>query len=137
VTVRTILCGTDGSAGASDAVRFAASLAHDTGARLVVASAVGLLAAEASHGSHDDLRARLEGEWTEPARRAGVAVETMLRDGNPVTVLLSLADELDADLLVVGSRGLGGFPQLLLGSTSTQLAQHAHRPVLVVPSPTP
>jgi nucleotide-binding universal stress UspA family protein len=60
-----------------------------------------------------------------------------LRDGNAVTVLLTLADELDADLIVVGSRGVGGFPQLLLGSTSTQLAQHAHRPVLVVPSPAP
>jgi nucleotide-binding universal stress UspA family protein len=133
-TVRTILVGTDGSPGAAQAVRFAASLARDLGARLVAASAVGLLAAEASPGAHDDLRARLAGEWTEPARQIGVAVEPVLRDGNAVTVLLTLADELDADLVVVGGRGLGGFPQLLLGSTSTQVAQHSRRPVLVVPS---
>ena len=48
--------------------------------------------------------------------------------------LLAAADEEDADLIVVGSRGLGGFPQLLLGSTSTQLAQHSSRPVTIVPS---
>ena len=52
-------------------------------------------------------------------------MSTELRDGNPVQVLLAVADEVDADLIVVGSRGFGGFPTLLLGSTSTQLAQHS------------
>jgi nucleotide-binding universal stress UspA family protein len=51
--------------------------------------------------------------------------------------LLEVADEVDADLIAVGSRGLGGFPELLLGSTSTQLAQHSRRPVLIVPHPAP
>ena len=60
-----------------------------------------------------------------------------LREGTPVTSLLELADEVDADLLVVGSRGVGGFPGLLLGSTSTQVAQHARRPVVIVPEPSP
>jgi nucleotide-binding universal stress UspA family protein len=61
----------------------------------------------------------------------------VLRDGHPVQVLLDVADDVDADMIVVGSRGFGGFPQMLLGSTSTQLAQHSRRPVLIVPGAMP
>jgi nucleotide-binding universal stress UspA family protein len=50
-----------------------------------------------------------------------------------VNVLPAVAAEVDADLIVVGSRGLGSYPELLLGSTSTQVAQNAHRPVMIVP----
>ncbi len=52
-------------------------------------------------------------------------------EGQAVSVLTGEAA--DADLLVVGSRGLGGFRGLLLGSVSHQCAQHAACPVLVVP----
>jgi nucleotide-binding universal stress UspA family protein len=137
VNVRTLLVGTDGSAVATAAVAFAAELARCTGARLVVASAVGLLDAERSPGGHRSIRAQLDGVWTEPARRLQVAPDTVLRDGHPVQVLLDVADDVDADMIVVGSRGFGGFPQMLLGSTSTQLAQHSRRPVLIVPGAMP
>jgi nucleotide-binding universal stress UspA family protein len=66
-------------------------------------------------------------------RDADVPYRTELREGNPVTVLLETADASDASLIVVGSRGLGGFPGLQLGSTSAQVVQHARRPVVVVP----
>jgi nucleotide-binding universal stress UspA family protein len=133
VSVQTVLVGTDGSHDAAMALAFAASLAHDTGARLVVAHAAGLLDAGRSPGEHDALRAALDDEWTRPARDAGVPTRTLIRDGHPVRVLLDVADEINADVVAVGSRGVGGFPQQLLGSTSAQLTQHSRRPVLVVP----
>ena len=63
----------------------------------------------------------------------GVEVQTEIVEGAAARVLLEQAE--DAELLVVGSRGLGGFKGLLLGSVSQQCAHHAHCPVVVVPSP--
>ena len=51
--------------------------------------------------------------------------------GTPAHELLSAAK--DADLIVVGSRGAGGFTRLLMGSVSTQVSHHAHCPVVVIP----
>jgi nucleotide-binding universal stress UspA family protein len=137
VSTRTVLVGTDGSVDATAAVAYAARLARDTGARLVVVHAAGLLDAQRSPGEHTELRAELDGDWIEGVRDTGLTVETVLRDGHPVQVLLAVADEVDADIVAVGRRGSGGFPQQLLGSTSMQLAQHSYRPVLVVPRSAP
>ena len=51
--------------------------------------------------------------------------------GLPAEALLEAAD--DADMLVVGCRGAGGFKRLLMGSVSTQVTQHARCPVVVIP----
>jgi nucleotide-binding universal stress UspA family protein len=59
-----------------------------------------------------------------------VKVETAVVEGRPARVLVEMSA--DADLLVVGSRGLGGFSELLLGSVSQQCVHHAHCPVTVV-----
>ncbi len=60
----------------------------------------------------------------------GVAVHARLVEGGPAEALLDAAD--GADLLVVGSRGHGGFTSLLLGSVSHQVAHHARCPVAII-----
>ena len=137
--VERIVVGIDGSDNACRAVEWAAGLAALTGARVVAVHALGLL----FHGEHGEvvpaqpmrgeIETKLAHEWCAPLSAAGVVHECRVVDGPPVMVLLAAADELDADLIVVGSRGLGGFPELLLGSTSTQVAQLARRPVTIVP----
>jgi nucleotide-binding universal stress UspA family protein len=51
--------------------------------------------------------------------------------GFPVEELINAGK--DADMIVLGSRGAGGFTRLLMGSTASQVSQHAHCPVLIVP----
>jgi len=63
---------------------------------------------------------------------SGVSVTRILRQGHAAQVLVAEAH--DADLLVVGSRGLGGFKGLLLGSVGRQCAHHAACPVVIVPN---
>ena len=62
----------------------------------------------------------------------GVEVETLLEIGVPSQTLVRMAKELDAALLVIGTRGLTGLSHLLLGSTAERVVQHAECPVLTV-----
>ena len=62
----------------------------------------------------------------------GLQVERRPVHDSPVRALTDAAE--DADLVVVGSRGRGGFTGLLLGSVSSQVSRHGTRPVVVVPA---
>lgn len=138
--VKRILVGTDGSEHARRAARWAADLAAQTGAEVIAAHAVGLLVTTPdgpvpSTPFHDRLGSQLEDEWTAELRGTGVPVRCRLVEGSAVTALLQAAEDEAADLVVVGSRGAGGFSELHLGSTSHQVALYADRPVTIVPPP--
>jgi nucleotide-binding universal stress UspA family protein len=138
-----IVVGVDGSEGALLALRFALAEARLRGAQVRAVSAwhVPALAYEGAFAAPDTrLREDVAAEMRRALERAieaaadvapEVTVDTVVREGPPPTVLLDEAA--DADLLVVGSRGLGGFRGLLLGSVGQQCAHHASCPLVIVP----
>jgi nucleotide-binding universal stress UspA family protein len=139
-----IVVGVDGSAGAQAALEWAAAEARLRGDTLRIVHAWHLPAATYGSGGfvppvgitwEDDLEAAarqgLDKTIDAAAEQlAGIEVERRLGEG-PAAVVLTEAAQ-DADLLVVGSRGLGGFKELLLGSVGHQSAQHAPCPVVIV-----
>jgi nucleotide-binding universal stress UspA family protein len=68
----------------------------------------------------------------ERATSAGIEASGEILEGDPSDELVSLADNRDADMIVVGSRGLGPLAGAVLGSVSRSVSQHANRPVVVV-----
>jgi nucleotide-binding universal stress UspA family protein len=62
----------------------------------------------------------------------GVKVEAYLRVGSPFDEIVQMTDKLDADLIIIGSRGCTGLTHLLVGSTAERVVEHAPCPVLVV-----
>lgn len=83
-------------------------------------------AREAARKDTDEVLDALGDDLPRPEQVSVLAVT-----GLPAEEILAAAD--DADLVVVGSRGAGGFKQLLLGSVSSQVTHHARCPVVVVP----
>lgn len=144
--MQTIVVGVDGSAGADEALRWAAVEAQAHGARLRAVLAWEFpphLVAGSGWLVPDEEMLREQGEAMERrldealARAAavleGVEVERRAVHAPAAAALLEAAA--DADLLVVGTRGHGGFVGLLLGSVGQQCAHHAPCPVAIVPLP--
>jgi nucleotide-binding universal stress UspA family protein len=86
--------------------------------------------------SEQSARARAD-EGVKHARRAGLNPQplTSVRGATTAYTILAKADEVEANAIVLGTRGLTGVKSLLLGSVSHAVLQHADRPVMVVPSP--
>jgi nucleotide-binding universal stress UspA family protein len=141
----SIVVGTDGSVTASRAVRAAAELAATDGARLVVVTAYSPTGTSAGGVSVDDvpsdirhvLTDRVQAEelaegGRQAAREVGATrITVQALAGDPGEVLLEAAKDFDADLIVVGSRGLTSHAHFILGSVAASVAHHAPCDVLV------
>ena len=139
-----IVVGVDGSEGSRDALRWALAEAGLRGATVRAIHAWSLPVAfggptmppQAFDPSevHDHAQRSLDAAVDEVAGSSpSVAVERVVEQGAAADVLVQAAEH--ADLLVVGSRGRGGFAGLLLGSVSQQCAHHAACPVVIVRTP--
>lgn len=133
-----VVVGVDGSSNAEDAVDWAAAYARITGGSLRLVSAWEWPTFEGAPivlGDYDPRKAAAD-VLRHAAARVGLPadrVATAVVRGSPTRVLLDTAR--DADLLVVGSRGRGGFTGLVLGSVSSYCAHHASCAVVVVRRP--
>ena len=135
-----VVVGVDGSPNSRHALVRAGIYAEDIGAPLVVVHAIGLT--EEIDGNHvptfgrrNEIAEHLD-RWCDAVREAGITeFEQRLIDGSPVDVLLRVAADTAAGTIVIGRRGIGGRPELLLGSTAHQVIEHAPCAVLVIPPP--
>ena len=141
----SIVVGTDGSETAGEAVRQATDLAKAVGARIHVVSAfepVGnqRLREERTQvpddmqwmvNEREDVEATLRGA-AERIEEAGVEVETFARQGDPADAILDVAEEQNADLIIVGNKGMTGAKRFLLGSVPNKVSHHAPSSVLII-----
>ena len=141
---RGLLVATDGSTSAARAETVAATIAAGCKCKLLVLTiSSGLPADELrrlaqSKGDLGSARhalvAQILEDAAERARRAGVTdIQPISDHGDPAATIMSIAEREAVDLIVIGKRGLGGLSQLLLGSVSRSIVDHARCAVTVVP----
>lgn len=135
---KRIVVGTDGSDSAREAIRQAAALAQMSGASLEVVSAYEPVPARRSQeessgapgdvahefGPREEVNFALDGAAS-IAAEFDVSVSRHPMDGDPADAILKVAEDVDADLIVVGNKGMTGARRFLLGSVPNKVSHHA------------
>jgi len=142
---RSIVVGTDGSDTAAEAVRQASELAKAVGAKVHLVSAYTPVPdtrlrqerQEAPEEIQWSINPREDVEETlrlaeEKVAKVGVNVETHSREGDPADAILDVAEEKNADLVMVGNRGMTGAARFLLGSVPNKISHHSPCSVLII-----
>jgi nucleotide-binding universal stress UspA family protein len=140
-----IVVGTDGSETAREAVRQAVDLAKQVGASLDVVSAYEPVPQsrlreerqqvpqdlEHTVSPREDVNATLA-EAAKEIEASGVGVNTHARQGDPADAIIDIAEEENADLIIVGNKGMTGAKRFLLGSVPNKVSHHAPCSVMIV-----
>lgn len=140
-----IVVGTDGSETAAEAVREATDLARLSGAQLNIVSAYAPVPerrvkgeksaapADVQHeiGPREDVNLVLDAAAA-AVRKEGIEVQTHPVAADPADAILNVAEQVKADLIVVGNKGMTGARRYLLGSVPNNVSHHAPCSVLVV-----
>ena len=147
-----VLLATDGSEEADLASRTAIELVEKTGSELHVVYAqsipllvsprpddpfldiIGPYASEVIKDIKEKAQRLLDAQVQQVRAAGGAVAQAHLKIGGPVEEIVTLAQEMGAGLIVLGSRGVGGVGRALMGSVSESVVRHAHCPVLVVRS---
>ena len=140
-----IVVGTDGSETAAEAVRQAIDLAKLSGASLSIVSAYAPISGRRVSGEQqqapadvqyeigprEDVNLVLDAAAAE-AKGEGIEVQTHPVEGDPADAILNVAEETNADLIVVGNKGMTGARRYLLGSVPNNVSHHAPCSVIIV-----
>jgi nucleotide-binding universal stress UspA family protein len=140
-----IVVGTDGSETARKAVQQATELAQQVGASVSLVSAYEPVANQRLReekrevpkdmewmvNPREDVEATLQ-QASESIKQASVEVTTFAREGDPADAILDVAEELGADLIVVGNKGMTGAKRFLLGSVPNKVSHHAPCSVMII-----
>ena len=139
MSYQVIVVGTDGSARAGVAVDEALELARLTGATVHAVHAMhtpGVI--DDAHSAQimmDEMRNHsdaVQAHLLEEARRRGVTIEFHSSVGEPANALIELAEKVNADLVVVGNRGMSSMKRFVLGSVPNKVSHHCPCSVLII-----
>ncbi len=135
---KRILVGIDESRESQKALDFAISLGRSLNAQIIACHAIGKLpwTPDGKVIPLESYRASIvqlfEEEWCRPLDESGLRSQKITVDGNPIATLLTIAEEEQADLVIIGSKH--HTIDTYVGSASHQLIEHSPIPVVVVPS---
>lgn len=142
IKIRKILVPIDFSDSASNIIEWAAYLARESNSQLVLFHAYHLpVEFQQLEGAYlpPDFWANVKSEaeaslcrYETELRESGHSVESVVREGYAATAIVDEANELGADLIVIGTHGLSGLKHMLLGSVAERVVQKAPCPVLTV-----
>jgi nucleotide-binding universal stress UspA family protein len=143
LSIKTILHPTDFSEQSRRAFAVACALARDYGAHLTVMHVVPPgtieLIALTQLGTEENTGSVRETFWADlrkiRATDSAIRVEHRLEDGDPAAEILGVAQEIHADLIVMGTHGRTGLGRILMGSVAEQVVRQAVCPVLTVKTP--
>jgi len=143
--IKKILAAVDGSEPSSHALNWAVELATKWDAKLIIVSVVPPISPLVYMGpapmyikqynkvaseSHQKVLDRSSAKIKEI--NPGIAVETRLERGRPADVIVEIAQNENVDLIVMGSRGMGGITGWILGSTSRSVVNECTKPIIIV-----
>jgi nucleotide-binding universal stress UspA family protein len=141
----SIVVGTDGSETAAEAVKQAGELAKAVGARVHVVSAFEPVGGQRLREERQQIPEDMQ--WMvnpredvdntlaaaeEQLKAEGVDVAVFARQGDPADAILDVAEEQDADLIMVGNKGMSGAKRFLLGSVPNKVSHHAPCSVMII-----
>lgn len=150
--IKRILVSVDGSEPSKKALDYALDLAEELGAEVLILSVVPpvvlpifseepgvtpIITARDIDRYNLKLRATFENVLSEALKRArsrkpDLKVSSKLVDGRPADKIVEVAEDEGFDLIIMGSRGLGGLREFFLGSTTKRVADHCTCPVLII-----